>query len=401
MGNGDECLQRFGQLCRAFYESSLLLHTSSSSLSSIQEEKKMDRIPYDNEMKKKEADGKIVIETLNRISVICSIIVNVEHQHSISSLQESLSSLRHEHTLVVERHHDLLMECGLLDADRFMESSCSQNYGEEGCSLQKYFHVRDAMRRRAHKVSMLHRRNSFFELLSESSAIMTNPSESFQSRLTQRKNVQDTLSTIQNFVNKYQSNIGSHPFLAGLQRIVDLQLTPKSNHRRSSKDPSYVVRWKFHGSVLTEACRSCCGQDNGNGDDELAYAREAIQVMFSFLIWVKDIDVEGGDLVVPVIENEIGLDMMSLSSCQNDNLQEEPILSFEIDKYISNANLRRILLVLPNPKCLDARATGSVAVLDTIRSDPKTTSDRNDINVVLRKNADGHQDEQWPWFGRW
>ena len=39
---------------------------------------------------------------------------------------------------------------------------------------------------------------------------------------------------------------------------------------------------------------------------------------------------------------------------------DEPILSFEIDKHISNRSLQRILSVLPDPKRLelDARATG-------------------------------------------
>ena len=55
---------------------------------------------------------------------------------------------------------------------------------------------------------------------------------------------------------------------------------------------------------------------------------------------------------------------------------------------MSNATLRRILNVLPNPKDLDARATGSLTVL---------TSTDNE-RVVLRENVDGHLDETWPLF---
>ena len=146
MGNTDEeCLHRFGRHCRAFYDSSLILHPSSSSLSSFQEEKKADEKPTDANdinVKKKVANGKIVLETLDRISAIFSIVVGTRQlpqQQNLnnSALQESIASLRQEHTLIVERHHDVLMECGLLDVDRFMEPSCNQNEDKEACSLEK------------------------------------------------------------------------------------------------------------------------------------------------------------------------------------------------------------------------------------------------------------------------
>ena len=68
---------------------------------------------------------------------------------------------------------------------------------------------------------------------------------------------------------------------------------------------------------------------------------------------------------------------------------DEPILSFEIDKHISNMSLQRILSVLPDPKRLDARATGSVKVLEC-----------NNDNKTQRMNVDGQEDEPWPWFAR-
>mmetsp|Transcript_7971 Transcript_7971/g.17978 ORF Transcript_7971/g.17978 Transcript_7971/m.17978 type:complete len:414 (+) Transcript_7971:182-1423(+) len=406
MANEVECLHKFGQHCRSFYDSSLILRPSSSSLSSIQEEKKSDENPIGvNDKKKKAADGKVVLETLDRLSAIHAAAVSTRQQQNINNaLQNSIASLRQEHTLVVERHHDVLEECGLLDIDRFLESSSpnddhdSQNEDVASHLLKKYTQIRDAMRRRAHKISMLHRQNSLFELLSEYSSMPSKPC------MTQLKNAQHNISNIQKFVDKYQSNIGSHPFLAGLYRIVDMQLNPSTSSKRSCKDPSYIVRWKFRGSVLTEACRSCHSKESENVDDELAYAREAIQVLFSFLIWIKDIDVEGGGLVIPIEENDLGLDQILHSSNQSNNSthkeQPEPFLLLEIDKYISNANLRRILAVLPDPKRLDARATGSVEVLDASLSDPETANGVDDSNLVLRKNVDGHEDEQWPWFAR-
>lgn len=405
MANEVECLHRFGQHCRSFYYSSLILHPSSSSLSSIQEEKKSDENSVRvNDKKRKAADGKVVLETLDRLSAIHHA-VTVE-QNINNALQNSIASLRQEHTLVVERHRDILEECGLLDIDRFLESSSpknddNQNDDAESHLLQKYTQLRDDMRRRAHKISMLHRQNSLFELLSESTITDADLS-SMPSKpcMTQLKDAQHTLSIIQKFVNKHQSNIGSHPFLAGLHRIIYMQLKPSTSCKRSCKDPSYIVRWKFRGSVLTEACRSC---HSDGEDDELAYAREAIQVLFLFLVWIRDVDVEGGGLVIPIEENDLGLDHKLHSSNQSNNTttpkeQTEPTLLLEIDKHISNANLRRILDVLPDPKRLDARATGSVEVLNASMSDPKIADGVDGSDLVLRKNVDGHEDEQWPWF---
>ena len=420
MMSHEVCLRKFGQHCRLFYDGSLVLR-SSSSLSSMQEEKKTDEptLISPDDMKKRHDDGKIVLETLDRINAIGSIVVSIEGQSQQQqqdensnvrdAMQKSIATMRQEHALVVERHRDVLLECGLVDIDRFLESSATNDdpvnqngNGTTKCMLQQYIQMRDAMRQRAHKLSILHRQNSLFELLSEVNAVAdcTDTSNSSKPHLTQLKIVQQTISTIQKFVNKYQSNIGSHPFLAGLFRIIDSQTNSEAS---DSRDPNYIVRWKFRGSVLTEACRSCHGKHNENEDDELAYAREAIEVLFSFLTWIKDIDVEGGGgLIVPVEENDLGLDQILQSSQHSTSAsstkeQSEPILSFEVDKHISNANLRRILAVLPDPKRLDARATGSIEIMKSGRD---TTNPTNECNIAPRLNIDGHEDEQWPWFAR-
>ena len=395
-------LRRFGQHCQHFYNSSLVLRPSSSSLSSIQEEKKADDKYHvgedDNDMKKKHADGKIVLEALDRINTIRSIVATPQPELD-QPVTNTLQNLRQEHTLMAEQHHSILLECGLLDIDRFTAAHSDGQRDEASSLMQKYIHVRDAMRRRAHNESMLHRQNSLFELLStasdmhNASSTSTTPTKPY---LTQIENIQHTTSLIQKFVNKYQSNIGSHPFLAGLYRIIDLQLNPKSGSQYSNKDPTYVIQWNFRGTVLTEASRSCHGKHhNENEDDELAYAREAIEVLFSFLIWIKDdIDIEGGvqnKLMLPTEEEMNDSAMLEILNQSNNNTKEtdEPILSFEIDKHISNRSLQRILSVLPDPKRLDARATGSVKVLECSNG-----------NKSQRKNVDGQEDEPWPWFAR-
>jgi hypothetical protein len=244
--------------------------------------------------------------------------------------------------------------------------------------------MRDAIRRRSHKFAMLQRRSSLFQLLSECEKAQSSDESIFRERtmsITKMNYIKFVVSTIEEFVRKYRPNIGSHSFLAGLHRVIHLQLHP-SDKAKSSSDPAYVVQWNFLGSVLTEACHS-----NDKGDTQ-AYARDATKVLFSFLSLIKTNDVERGD--VSILNDDYFDDSLHPSFDA-----EELLLSFQVNKYVSNANLRRILSVLPNPKVLDARATGSVEVLDV-----KSASNKG-IVQASRSNADGHLDETWPWFVSW
>jgi hypothetical protein len=47
--------------------------------------------------------------------------------------------------------------------------------------------------------------------------------------------------------------------------------------------------------------------------------------------------------------------------------------------------------VLPNPRDLDARATGSVEVFNV-------ESDIANVKIQARMNVDGQLDEAWPWW---
>ena len=362
----DECIRNFARHCHSFYLSSLSpassaqssLHQTQSSSSSLDEETATTNNTCDD-LAQMKSDGKIVLEAFDRICAIGAI--NSNH----TPVQDALPNLQNEHDLCAKRHCDLLKECGLLEIDHFT------TLNNAATLLQKYTEVRDTMRRQAHKSAMTHRQNSFFELLSlaEQDCVTypvetcTLPTETTSSNHTTTSvdGIKDILSSIQKFVRKYQPKIGSHSFLAGLHKFIHLQLTPKSENKHQNSDPSYVVQWTFRGSVLTEAC-----VPTGVDGDELSYAREALKVLFSFLILNKKDDIEGGS-----VEDAT-----------------EPMVSFEIHKLVSNATLRRILNVLPNPKDLDARATGSLTVL---------TSTDNE-RVVLRDNVDGHLDETWPLF---
>jgi len=309
----------------------------------------------------KVSQGKIVMEALDRIGAMRAAREQCDRSNPMEvqrSAKETLSKLRREHEQIAADHKDLLDDCGLLDFDIFL---C---HDEPNGSLQfeQYTQIRDALRRKSHKMAMLQRQSSLYQLLSDhknskSSYEMTNSTQ----YLTRQKHVKHAVSTTEHFVRKYKGNIGSHSFLAGLYRLIHNQLHPKTK--------TDIVQWNFTGSVLTEACHM-----NNEGDSE-AYARDATQVLFSFLVWIKDADVE-------VATN---FDFDSDSNALNQDIQE-PILSFQINKFISNSNLRRILAVLPNPKHLDARSTGSVEVFDGRCID----------KVQARMNIGGHLDEAWP-----
>jgi hypothetical protein len=180
----------------------------------MHDEKKSDDISIGVNTKKNQNNGKIVIETLDRIIAIHSIVASLHQQTCImNELQNSIDVLRHEHEMIAEHHTETLAECGLLDIDRIIEAlgashDCADQHDEESSSLlQKYTQMRDATRQRAHKISILHRHNSLFELLLE-------PDDPAKPRMNLIHNIQHTLSTIKKFVRNYQSNIGSHPFLA-------------------------------------------------------------------------------------------------------------------------------------------------------------------------------------------
>ena len=382
----NECISKFGHYCLLFYSSSLILNSSTSSLNN--EEKKADDDAYNintsNDKKKNDqAVGKILIETLDRINTIHSM-QQQQQQHS-DAITSSIANLKQEHTIISKQYHEILLECGLLDINQFIESSSSGiRYNDTPSLLQRYNQMRDSMRQRAHQISSLHRQNSLFELLSSTSSSFSSSLEKEEDkpRLTQIENIQHTISLIQKFVSKYKGNVGSHSFLAGLYKFIDLQINPKPDSKRL--DPEYIVRWNFNGSVLTESCRSCIDKHNENESDELAYAREAIEVLFSFLIWIKDdIDLEGGvvNMMKPIDIHDLG-QLETMDSSTN----REPMLSFEVDKNVSNYTLKRILSVLPNPKRLDARATGFLEVVSSVNLSRQ------------RSNIEGKEDEH-SWLG--
>ena len=382
-----ECLRNFARHCHSFYLSSLSPSSSaqssmnwvdsSSSSQHCEEEKKSNSC---NDLDQKIAsDGKIVLEAFDRICVISSYVTNNsvnenDRQQLKNSIcnnlhQNSLVNLRNEHDLCSKHHLHLLKECGLLELEEFTNNINATHL------LQKYIKVRDEMRGQAHKLAMKHRHSSFFELLSRAendclvypkeTRTLSTSETTTSSHVTTVNGIKATISKIENFVRKYQSNLGSHSFLAGLHRLIHLQLHPKPGSNLRSNDPSYIIQWTIRCTVLSEAHISCAGSD------EHTYVRDALNVLFSLMILSKKEDIEGGSNIVDAQENS-----------------SEPLISFEFHKLVSNATLRRILNVLPRPKNLDAKATGTFVVLGQTENE----------SLVSRENIDGHLDEPWPLF---
>ena len=361
LATDNECIQNFSRHCQSFYNSSLVLTSSSTSLDKNAGHAKSNEHKIEH--------GKIVMEALDRIGSIRVAAENLCDVHPAAvqrGAKESLARLRREHELVADCHRDLLDECGFLHVDRFISIDEPSSKTEASSAYMQYTQTRDSIRRKSHTMAMIQRQSSLYQLLTDNEQATTTEctatNQAYHKSMTQLKHVKHAISTTERFVQKYKQNIGSHSFLSGLYRLIHSQL-----HTKSKND---VVQWNFCGSVLTEACHV-----NADGDTE-TYAREAAQVLFAFLVWVKSKDVEDGKRFA----EEDCFDFTEMNQALDGN---EPMLSFQVNEYISNNNLRRILSVLPNPKDLDARATGQIEV--------------NEVKG-RRVNVDGRLDEKWPWW---
>lgn len=341
-GVDDAAIDRFGFYASKTYVSALSL----ASLADDEDEEERQQKPADLEEEKRR--GKIALEALDRITTAHSILrsgTTPEASEKQRLQQEEI------YAAFALNNGAVLEECGLLDLGPFVDAGVSGGDGKE--LLERYVACRDAVRREAHHSSMLHRQTVLRELIDEAG-------RSEIQQLTTVESVRDAMGKLQHFVRKNIPRIGTHSLIAGLIRIIDQQLHPVSAED-DAEDATYVVRWTFAGSVLTEACTS---------EDELEFAREAVGVLLLVLVSADGReDVESG---VKAVEGGGVLDATQLS--------------FDIRKDISNANLRRLLSVLkPERARLETRATGTCSVVDAGM-------------VCRRLNVDGRLDEPWPWF---
>mmetsp|Transcript_2725 Transcript_2725/g.4179 ORF Transcript_2725/g.4179 Transcript_2725/m.4179 type:complete len:365 (+) Transcript_2725:1142-2236(+) len=232
---------------------------------------------------------------------------------------------------------------------------------------EAYINVRDSERRRAHKIAMFQRHGTL-------SSIVMNAEESLQDKnrsitnggknnntavtsmaidddddderkiakplLTQREEIQNVRDIVKTFVNKHQKNLGVHPFLAGLAKLLEMQL------QNSSKETS-IARWTFRQVVLSEAIR---------GNDE--YIHDAVNMLLSFLVRVKS-EEEEHDL-------EASIPMITADNGTEEDIPDvvEKTMSWEIDVSFSNYQMQRILNLLPRKGDLHARPTGTIEVME-------------------------------------
>lgn len=369
------CLEQFSRCCESFYNSSLMISNSSTSLDK--------HSGYAMTNDRKVSQGKIVVEALDRISAMRAAAENCctsKPTDVQKNAQRSLAKLREEYELIADSNRGLFDDCGLLNVHVFI-ATASKNEVHDSI-FEKYTQMRDEIRRQSHKSAMLQRQSSLYQLLSENEHAYSNPSTTAtpgdnSKSLTQLKHVKQAISITEQFVRKYKRNIGSHSFLAGMHRLIHQQL-----HATSKSD---VVQWNFRGPVLTEACHSNCVGDNE------AYARDATKLLFAFLTWIRRDYVEDGKC-----PNNAKGDVFLFDEMNQSLHDMDPTLCFQVDQYISNNNLRRILSVLPDPKELDARPTGSINVY-SFEIDGTNEKSMNE-KVPIRMNIDGRLDEAWPWW---
>jgi len=403
---GDPYLDGFARHCRAFYDAGLHVPRpgSDASLPSLCEEKKSEEDgPVGGDGVDRQADGRLVLESLDIVGALCHATARppTTVDGGGAAGEESVAArLRRDHARIARRHGRLLAECGLADVDRFLRPPAAGagqaeaeggarpgpggderpgGRGDPGDLLQEYVRTRDAVRRRAHAAAMRRRRDAFVRRLRDAVAAegadrAATSSAASAPRLTRADGVDGARSAVRAFVEQYGQSVASHSFLAGLRRLAERQLgggpAAGAAGGSSGRASPRVARWTFEAAALTEA-----------GDD--AYARDAVRVLLSFLVLVEDDgDLEGGTAATTAPGDDRAAARPADLSAEEG---AECALSFEVDKDLSDRNLRRLLAALPHPRRLDARATGTV-----VEADPR--------DCVPRRNAAGRDDERRPWF---
>jgi hypothetical protein len=195
----NEALQNFCRHCQSFYNSSLVITNSSSSLDQDK------NVGYAKSNEHKVAQGKVVMETLDRIVAMRAA--------SVEGSRESLEELRREHALVAEIDLDLLQDCGLLNVDRFLEPSVLDQE-KAAVGYEQYIQMRDMIRRRSHKFAIVQRQSSLFELLSESDhsiSIESSAAGNNSSQLTQLENMKRPSQQLNNLSRNIDQTLDLTP----------------------------------------------------------------------------------------------------------------------------------------------------------------------------------------------
>lgn len=248
---------------------------------------------------------------------------SMEASAAVLQAFEALCASRKSLDCMNEIHRSAIAQCGFLDSD-FLT-------GEEGkMRLSSYCKARDKERLNAHEYFMNQRKIRFFDLLKAkdvendlSDMNATERSSLFPSlQIWEReRNVKNTARA---FCHRYKSKIGVHPWLAGLRNLFEMQIKHTDN----------IVKWNFDVATLTENC---------DGDDALIH--DALNVMNALLSKDEDSDDEKKE--------------ESMNVCTT---------TWSVNDIVSNKLLGRIINILPHPRDLHAKPTGTFVVSNEIRT---------------------------------
>ena len=174
---------------------------------------------------------------------------------------------------------------------------------------------------------------------------------------------QSARQTIQSFVEKYcEISVAFHPLLAGMRKVIEMQL--------GKHDPSevkkFAVVWTFDLGAISEAVlptTKALGSRSGIEGGNDTCIREALETLLSFLVWHRRFRRRcSGDPPPSAVAAAAAPTTITL----------------EVQPFLSDPSLQRLLRVLPRENQLHARATGTIRVGTTARTNVDGVYDDDD-----------------------
>jgi len=176
--------------------------------------------------------------------------------------------------------------------------------------------IRDTERRKAHKQGMKQRCKAFHMVLE-------------QAHVLNEDNKRDYTKYIKDFVSSHKQNIGVHPILAGIRKLLETQV----------KNDQNVIHWKFHSTSITESF------DN-NVNDSTAYFLKVAVMFQSFLMRIEEEEREEAD-------------------------DGGYVLCWKVKESLNRRKMRKLLSCIPHARDLHAKPTGKLCATEMIRSSDK------------------------------
>ncbi len=353
-------LQSFRHHCKLYYEKSLSISENGDSNEQkngqYMEESKIVLDTFEHHIRYAHSNALLLPSTHD-------IIMNsspTSNTASPANVQDELFLEQREFLLSarIRKHSNILKECGLYI--EYNDDPSKIIYLPQH-SLTEYAKVKDKERHSAHESKMKERRNMFCHYLQET---IQNEKMNLSSRfigeydVTMHSYLSHARSCMRNFVNNYQSNLGSHSLLAGMKKLIEKQIEMKE----------VICLWKFNSTVISES--SLFLISNGESGQS-PYMIDSVNVLCSFLVYCGERrDIESNDATT---EKEI----------------DDVCVTFHIHPFISNSFLRQMLYELPSN--LDARPTGKFFSYDQM----SIKDEEEKSKIQLRTNHIGQLDESY------